>query len=67
MSRIKMDFRVVEASFRMWKYDYQKSLRFGQFFYNRFVEDGKPWPELFYSEDPEEAKTIIYNEIANSI
>lgn len=32
-------------------------LRFGQFFVNKFIS--KPWPELFYSEEPAKTREMI--------
>jgi hypothetical protein len=34
--------------------------RFGQAFYNTHVHDGIPNPDLFYTEDVEKAKDIIF-------
>lgn len=36
-----------------------KTLRFGQFFYNRYIHDGKPWPELFYERDMNKAVAMV--------
>ena len=40
--------------------------RFGQWLYNKYVRDAKPWTELFYETDVKEAYVIAMNEITSN-
>ena len=44
-------YPVGQAALEYYRSGAHKSQRFGQFYYNRYIHDGKPWPELFYETD----------------
>ena len=48
--------------FKEEKYEHQ---RLGQAFYNDYDTTGKPFPELFYCENQEKAKLMIFDNYVN--
>lgn len=52
-------FPVGEAALEYYRSGADKTQRFGQFYYNRYIHDGQPWPELFYETDNAKAIEMI--------
>lgn len=58
------DAKQLHDCFLDWKRNYQSQhVRFGQYMYNMYVHDGKPWPELFYAEEFLKAYDLVTREI----
>lgn len=56
-------YTLADAAKNYYSTGANKSQRFGQFFYNRYIHTGKPWPELFYETDNAKAIEMIVNYI----
>lgn len=52
-------YPVAQALLDYYRSGRDKTLRFGQYYYNQHIHDGKAWPELFYEQDTNKAIMMI--------
>lgn len=52
-------YPVAQALLDYYRSGRDKTLRFGQYYYIQHINDGQPWPELFYETDTNTAILMI--------
>lgn len=58
-------YGMLDTLYRAWKTSFARQLRFGQFFMN-LRKKADPWPALYYTEDENEARRMIFDFMANN-
>jgi len=65
MRRFPLTFTVedLNEAWSDWRRNDDNVLRFGQYLYNKHINDGKAWPELFHERNPYTAYNLAFADI----